>query len=95
MSESALTRRVIEKINGLPRSYCIKVHGNRYQKKGTPDVIGCCNTRSFVYEVKLHGNVPTAIQQYELNKWESAGSLIIPYTYNIDEAIDILLNTCY
>lgn len=65
-------------------------------ERGTPDVIGMCMGMGFVWEAKKEGGEePSDIQYIQLKKWKKAGAIIIPYTADAYEAVDIIRKTCY
>lgn len=73
------------------RPYCwyMKVHGNRYQKIGVPDLIICDAGRFISIEIKKPGEKPTAIQEQRLKEIASAGGLTTWVT-SLDEVKAIL-----
>lgn len=87
MSESVSTKRIIDEINSLSMAYCYKIHGNRYSKTGSPDVLGSFDGFSFVKEDKVKGNKPTKIQYYELEQWRRSGAIIVPCNIGWEETI--------
>ena len=67
----------------------IKLHGSAYMKKGNPDIIGVLNGIPFVVETKyLHGDISDK-QQYEMDEWRRAGTVVVSAFYEHDTPEDI------
>lgn len=75
MNESALTREVVKLLNATPLVFAVKIHGSPYQRKGLPDISGCCEGAFFGVEMKLKGNKPTEAQLLVLRQIAQAGGL--------------------
>jgi Holliday junction resolvase len=74
MREAQLQKRIIEylKESGC---YVFKAVGSPAQARGTPDLLVCHRGRFLALEVKLRGNEPTALQEYEMDKIRLAGGI--------------------
>ena len=77
MSESAIKRRMMRALAALPGCKAVKIHGNSYTERGTPDIIGNYHGRAFVIENKVPGEEPTAIQQHRMAEWRAAGAVVL------------------
>lgn len=74
-AESALTRKMVKRINDLPcPTFAHKVHGTRYSS-GEPDIDAVIRGVPVKVEVKMPGNSPTPLQADRLLKWETAGAV--------------------
>lgn len=73
--ESSKIFDIEEYLNGLQRCEFINVHGSAYSKKGTPDIVGCLNGRTFALEVKKEGGEATQIQLKKIRDWIAAGAI--------------------
>lgn len=77
MTETSITRRIVQVLRVLPKTWVVKIHGSQYQDAGTPDLIGCHDGRMFAFEVKRPGGKgPTEIQVRTLARWEGAGAIV-------------------
>lgn len=76
-AEARLLAKVERFLTALgPDCYFLKVHGNEYQTRGTPDIIGCYRGQAFGLELKAPGEQPTKIQLYQLRRMENAGAIV-------------------
>ena len=70
MTEADLQRKMIkrlEKENWYVRKI---IAANR---KGTPDILACCNGQFVAIEVKMPGNKPSALQEENISQIHEAG----------------------
>lgn len=72
--ERQLQNRIIEYLKGSG-CYVFKAVGSPAQTRGTPDLLICHRGRFLAAEVKLRGNDPTALQEYEMEKIRRAGGV--------------------
>lgn len=95
MSEADFVRKIVENMKQHIVTYAIRTNTSAHGKRGTPDIIACCEGRMVVIEAKLEYNKPTAIQLAELQKWRDAGALACVLTHhpgmNIGREVDHLL----
>lgn len=78
MNEAYLQRKIHKDLEQrFPNSKIIKIHGNRYTEKGTPDIIGCLapSGKTIVIETKIKNNKPTQLQCYRLEQFKQAGAI--------------------
>lgn len=75
-NETALDRRAINYLRGLPNSYARKVHGGAMGNVGEPDIDACVGGRSCKFETKAGNNTPTVPQRAALQRWAGAGALV-------------------
>ena len=71
MSEAKLQTKMVkrlEKENWYVRKI---IAANR---KGTPDILACCNGQFVAIEVKMPGNKPSALQEENINQIQEAVS---------------------
>ena len=88
-SESSRVRAIIQVLNSLPNTKCIKIHGGAYTETGTPDIIGCREGRMFVLECKVGYNKPTKIQTHRLKQWAGAGA-VAAVVHSAEEVLECL-----
>jgi Holliday junction resolvase len=55
--------------------YFIKTHGDRFSKKGTPDLLICCNGTFIGCELKAHNGVASELQKYHVELIKKAGGV--------------------
>ena len=55
--------------------YFIKTHGDRFSKKGTPDLLICCNGFFVGCELKASKGVASELQKYHIKCIKDAGGL--------------------
>lgn len=72
--ESAIQRAILDYLNSLPSCYAVNNHGSAWQGAGRPDIFACYRGQFLALEVKTENGHLTKLQQYELNKWNSAGA---------------------
>lgn len=76
VKESVIVSEILRELNSIPGCYAVKIHGDPYLRKGTPDILGSYRGHAFALEVKRPGGKPTTLQIHELGKWMEAGALI-------------------
>jgi len=86
--EKTITRNILKYLNNLPNCYARKVHGGKYQS-GFPDIVCCRDGVAVFIEVKRPGNVATKLQEYELEKWCSAGAITI-IAYSVEDVRKVM-----
>ena len=91
MNEAELTRDCVRRLNKLHNCFAVKVHGNPYQRRGLPDIVGCYEGDFFGIEMKLPGRQRrlTPIQKANLDKIRAAGGLAGMAT-NYRECLEII-----
>lgn len=65
--------------------YFIKTHGDRFSKKGTPDLLICCNGFFVGCELKATNGVASELQKYHIKCIKDAGGIamiIYPKDFN-------------
>jgi hypothetical protein len=75
MSETAITKSILEWLNAQPECRAIKMHSGGAQGAGEPDIHGSWRGRSFFIEVKRPGEQATGLQLEILRRWQQAGAL--------------------
>lgn len=55
--------------------YYIKTHGDRFAKKGTPDLIVCCNGFFLGIELKAATGKPSELQVYHVDQIKKSGGV--------------------
>lgn len=76
---SSVVRPILRYINSLPGGHAkaINIHGSIFTERGTPDVIGCINGRTVVFECKRDpSESPEKIQTRRLAEWLVAGAVV-------------------
>lgn len=72
--ESDIVRRMMATLNAIEGVECLRTHGGSFQKKGTPDVLGCAHGYFFAIEAKRTAKEkPAPAQLYNLGKFKAAG----------------------
>ena len=89
MTETQLSKKVLNYLNSLPSCKAIKIHGSAYQEAGTPDIL-CCHKGHLVFiELKVSNNEPTNIQLTRLCQWELAGATAT-VCWSLDEVKNLI-----
>lgn len=81
-TEADIVKDTIKKLRKVPKCHAVKIHGDMYQERGVPDVMGCYKGKSFVVEMKRpgkEGNV-SRYQQKHLDAFIKSGSIAIVAT---------------
>lgn len=57
---------------------CSKIHGDPYQERGVPDILGCYKGKMFVIEAKRPGKEKnlSMYQRLKLKKYKAAGAKV-------------------
>jgi Holliday junction resolvase len=69
---------------------CSKIHGDPYQERGVPDILGCRKGKMFVIEAKRPGKEKnlSAYQRLKLKKYKKAGARVGVAT-TVEQALEI------
>lgn len=73
-------QQITDKIMTWLRSrdhWCVKIHGEEMQERGTPDLLACIFGRFVAVEVKLPGNDASILQRYQLDLIRKAEGLAL------------------
>lgn len=89
MTERSLQSSVMSYLGRLDRCKAYNLHGSAWSGSGRPDIIGCYKGVMFCIELKLPGELPTKIQEYELCKWRAAGALAW-YATRLEHVIELI-----
>lgn len=89
--EKSIVNSILKALRALPKCKVLKMHGNQYAEKGTPDIIGSLYGHAFALEVKRPGGKTTKIQDIRLAEWAAAGAVTAVVT-SVDEALQALNN---
>lgn len=74
---ASVVKPILEYLNSIPGGKAINIHGGVYTERGTPDIVGCINGRTIVFECKRDENEePTQIQKWRLSEWIAAGAVV-------------------
>lgn len=74
---SGVVDPILKYINSLPESKVINIHGSVFSERGTPDVIGCIQGRTVVFECKRDATEELEkIQKWRLAEWLAAGAVV-------------------
>lgn len=82
---TSVVTKIMNWINGLPNGKAINIHGSVYSEKGTPDIIGCIDTKFVAFECKKPKGKPTKIQEHRIKQWLKCGA-IAGIVYSLEEA---------
>jgi len=68
----------------------LKTWGGSMQRKGIPDILVCYRGRFIAFEVKMPGEKPTKLQEYELSQIKKAGGIaeVVYSLKEVKETID-------
>ena len=71
--------------------YYIKTHGDRFSKKGTPDLIICCNGYFLGIELKAPTGKTSVLQVYHLNQIKQSGGIAnVLYPKDFEDFKDLI-----
>lgn len=56
-------------------AWWVKIHGDEYQRRGTPDILACVDGRFVALEGKRAGEHPTPLQAYTLEQIRKSGGI--------------------
>lgn len=90
--ESALTKKIrqkLDKIYGPSRLWVRKIHGNPYQIRGLPDLIGTYQGYFIAMEVKKPGGRTTDLQAFTMQQIRAAGGYAT-VIHSVEEAVAFL-----
>lgn len=72
--------------------YWIKTHGDRFSKKGVPDLIICCNGFFIGCELKAENGKPSELQKHHVELIQKAGGIsLILYPSGYEEFKELVL----
>ncbi len=91
--ETRLIKKILKCLQSEFPGFYYKTHGNMYQKRGLPDIIGCYEGDFIGLEVKMPGKEPTAIQCDILSQIEQSGGNNC-VVHSVEEALDFMYD-CY
>jgi Holliday junction resolvase len=74
-SEAELVKRMVKALRKLPKTEASKIHGDQYQERGIPDIMGCYKGHAFVIEAKRPSKEKnlSAYQALKLKRYKLAG----------------------
>lgn len=75
MIERSLQSSILNYLAKMNQCRAYNLHGSAWSGSGRPDIIGVYRGVPFLIELKRPGEIPTQIQEYELNKWRAAGAI--------------------
>lgn len=75
MKESALSKKFIKWLNGLPKTKAHKRYAGPGQK-GKPDITGCSHGYRLEVETKINDNKPTLKQEWWMSYWRKTGAVV-------------------
>jgi len=89
--ESAIVQSIFKYLSSRPRSFTVKLHGSRYQKRGLPDILHISEDlpRSVWFEVKRPGKSATVLQQHRAREIGNAGGYAFTVT-SVQEVSDAI-----
>lgn len=73
--ETKVVHKIVDALNRECSGLYFKVHGNAYQEKGIPDILGCCKGYFIAIEVKTSDkdSVTSSAQDRFLKKIQKKG----------------------
>ena len=93
MRESTLQKRILHDLNAHKDCKAIALHGDVYQERGTPDILGCFRGRMFLLELKTGRGTVSKIQDLRLFQWARAGAVIA--VARPDFSVSDFLDSCF
>lgn len=79
--EASVQTSILNYLGSLkPKGKFYNMHGNGWQGRGRPDIIGCYKGRFIAIEVKRPGEEPTKLQRHELNLWDMTEAITMVAT---------------
>lgn len=89
-TEADLVKKMIKALRKLPKTEASKIHGDLYQERGIPDIMGSHKGHAFVIEAKRPGKEKnlSAYQALKLKRYKAAGCRTGVAT-TVDQAIAI------
>lgn len=74
-TEAELVKKMVKALRKLPKTEASKIHGDPYQERGIPDIVGCCKGHAFVIEAKRPGKEKnlSAYQALKLKRYKASG----------------------
>ena len=82
--ESRTVKKIMNFLESHYPGYWQKIHGDIYQKRGIPDILGCHRGRFISIEVKEEGNTTSALQEEHGEQIKEAGGLWC-VAYSVEE----------
>lgn len=87
--EAVFSSKFRKRVEALPKTWAAKIVMS--SKSGTPDWLLCVNGKFIGVELKMRGNGPTKLQQYQIKEIKNAGGLaIVVYHDTLEEAIEAI-----
>lgn len=90
--ESAIVKKILERLNAIPGCMARKRHGSAYTVAGDPDIYGCVIGHHFEIEVKAPGEKPTLLQRRRLEDWLRIGTSAVCWVTSADAAVHFVEN---
>lgn len=87
--ETNIVGKILRKLNAEHGCKAIKLHGNIYQERGTPDILAVYLGRCYLLEVKVPGKHATKIQNHRHKEWREAGATC-DVVKSVKEALDVV-----
>lgn len=87
--ETTIVNAILRHLRALG-GYAVKIHGDRYTRMGTPDILGSLRSVPLAFEVKTPSGSPTKIQLAEIAKWREAGAIagVVTSVQEVDLALE-------
>lgn len=75
-TEAEIVKASIRALRKLSKCWANKIHGDMYQERGVPDIVGCYKGHSFVIEMKRPGKEKhvSVYQAKHLKEYKRAGA---------------------
>ena len=89
MSETAITRSILKRLNAIDGVKAIKLPGGPMLERGTPDIHVTARGRSVWLEVKRPGETPSKIQEKRIKEWAEAGAEVAVVT-SVEQAMEMV-----
>ena len=76
-AETRLSKKVKKALKRKFGGFWFKIHGNIFQLRGIPDLIGCVKGRFVAIELKIGKKKPKKIQYYMMKKIKENGGIVL------------------
>lgn len=71
----SVVRPILKWIAAQRDCKAINIHGSVYMERGTPDIIGCCRGRMFLFECKATKGKLRPDQRVRIRQWRESGAI--------------------
>ena len=84
MKETAITAKLVKKLNAIPRCFARKRHGGAFSS-GDPDIQVCYKGLTILIEVKVLVGELSELQAVMMQRWQDAGAVCILAVWDAEQ----------